>query len=135
MRPTRRAVVLGGVGALAALPLGYAMRRQSSYVEAVIRDHFGEDEVVEDDVLRFAADFTASRPGWLVLKHQILGRLGDWGLPLASRSYDMAKIREEAITAFVLGSTALWAREAGERIEYLEFPDPFRTGCIPAYTA
>lgn len=135
MRPTRRGIILGGIGALAAVPLGFAMRSQSSYVEAVIRDHFGERALLEDDVRRFAADFASAHPGWTVLKHQVLGRLGEWGLPLASRSYDMAKIREEAITAFVLGSTALWEREQDEPIEYLEFPDPYRTGCIAAFVA
>jgi hypothetical protein len=128
----RRTVLVGALAAVAGGVLWRASPR--AFVAAAIRDHFRSGEVSEDDIIAFADDFMTYRTEWAALKHRVFGRLGAFGLYLAPYLDGPSRMRDDAITAFLLGSTAMQRRDPQDQIVYLAFPDPYQTGCIPAFS-
>lgn len=131
MKLRRRTFVLGLVAATGA---ALYLASPRAFVAAAIRDHFREGEVSEEDIATFTEDFVTYRPQWNALKHRVFGRLGTFGLHLAPHLDGPRRMREDAITAFLLGSTAMQRRTPEDKIAYLAFPDPYMTGCIPAFS-
>ena len=128
----RRTFLVGASAAVVGGVLWLASPR--AFVVAAIRGHFHSGEVSEDDIAAFADDFMTYRTEWAALKHRVFGRLGVFGLYLAPYLDGPSRMRDDAITAFLLGSTAMQRRDPQEQIVYLAFPDPYQTGCIPAFS-
>jgi hypothetical protein len=122
------------VGAAAAVGGGlFYLASPRSFVAAAIRDHFAPGQVSEDDIAAFSDDFMTNKPEWDALKHRVFGRLGVLGLSLAPYLDGPSRMRDDAITAFLLGSTAMQITEPDDPVIYLTFPDPYQTGCFPAF--
>jgi len=131
MKVGRRAFLVAGTSFLGAGL--FWLTSPQSFIASAIRDHFAPGQVSEDDIAAFADDFVTFRPQWDALKHRVFGRLGMVGLWLAPYLDGPSRMREEAITAFLLGSTAMQIANADDPITYLTFPDPYQTGCYPAF--
>ncbi|MEM8842234.1 MAG: hypothetical protein AAGD47_10710 [Pseudomonadota bacterium] len=132
MKLTRRTALFGGGAGLVALVAGGALfSSQNAYVKHVIRSHFRPGEVSEDDLDLFAEDFARKRPEWNALKFRLFGRLGSLAelTPIAGRP-GIVRLREDALSSFILGSNCMTRVDLNEPLEYLYFPDPYEAGCV-----
>ncbi|MEM7508189.1 MAG: hypothetical protein AAF415_15760 [Pseudomonadota bacterium] len=128
---TRRGLLAGFLGSGVVIAGGVLLSSPHGYVKHVIRQHFSAETLDEEDLDRFAEDFFARRPRWNTLEQRLFGRLGGWAdmTPLVDR-WSVRKMREDALTAFVLGSNAMTRASLSEPVEYLYFPDPWEAGCV-----
>ena len=131
MKINRRKMLAGTLGILGLSLGGFAVASPHGYVKHVIRSHFSAETIPEEQLDLFAADFFAFRPRWNTLEHRLCGRLGRLvdATPLKDR-WAVRKLREDALTTFILGSNAMTRASSAEPVEYLYFPDPYRSGCV-----
>ncbi|MBY8975354.1 hypothetical protein KHP62_06030 [Rhodobacteraceae bacterium NNCM2] len=130
MKLSRRTLMIGAAALTGGAAVAAVATRPTGFIEAVIREHFRPGDVSDEDIRRFAEDYVARSARWQTIQYKAFGRLGSIGLlPKIRDVWGVRKEREAALTAFLMGSDALFRTDETQPITYIAFPDPYETGC------